>query len=99
MGTLGLIAHNRAVGAWWRGRVPVAPGWVYKVGFWMAVGEHVRKAAKANRVAKGGGLERTAGAWTRQTLLLGFPSLRLLEAKLEAKIEAKIEGEPRRPRR
>jgi hypothetical protein len=38
---------------------------------------------KAVRIAERAGLQRTSLAWGWQTLLLGFPSLDLLEKRVE----------------
>ena len=82
MTALGVVAFGDRASRWWHGRVPWFPRWVYQASFCAAVAEHVRKALRASRLARDAGMEESAAAWTRQTLLLGFPSLRLLERKV-----------------
>jgi hypothetical protein len=79
MTSLAVVAFNDRVWQRWQTRVPWLPRWAYQVGFAAAVAEHVRKGARANTLARQAGMASVAPAWTRQTLLLGFPSLRRLE--------------------
>jgi hypothetical protein len=79
MTSLGVVAFNDHVWQRWQERVPWLPRWAYQAGFAAAAAEHVRKAARANTLARQAGMAPVAPAWTRQTLLLGFPSLRRLE--------------------
>lgn|GEM_PF-281590 len=79
MGLLGLIAHHEGVWRWWSGRVtPAVPRPAYQAVFWVAVGLHVGEAAYAVREAERDGRSASSLRWGFQTLLLGFPSLRLL---------------------
>lgn len=85
MSAFGVVAFNETVWERWHAAVPWIPRWVYQAGFATAVAEHVRKAAVANRLASSAGMGAPQrAAWTRQTLLLGFPSLRLLKQALNA---------------
>src|SRR5207302_4525642 len=83
MTTFGLIAHNPRTTRWWsrvaRTRAPV---WIYQLGFWAAVAEHVRKALEAVQLAEGAGLHDTSGGWGWQTFVLGAPSSKLLKARI-----------------
>ncbi len=82
MGLLGLIAHRRRVWEWWSRRVTSAvPRPVYRAVFWVAVGLHVGEAAYAVRDAERDGRSASSLRWGFQTLLLGFPSLRLLRRR------------------
>ncbi|MFN8036426.1 MAG: nitroreductase/quinone reductase family protein [Acidimicrobiia bacterium] len=79
MGLLGLVAHNRAVWRWWSRRITSAvPRPVYQAVFWVAVGLHVGEGAAAVVIAERRGRSTSSLRWGFQTLLLGFPSLRLL---------------------
>jgi hypothetical protein len=83
MTTFGVVAFNDGVWRRWFAAVPWLPRWLYQASFATAVAEHVRKAAVANRLAKDAAMDpQLRAAWTRQTLVLGFPSLRLLQRQL-----------------
>jgi hypothetical protein len=82
LGGLGLnaaVAFDAGVYAWWCAHVTtVLPQGVVRAIFIAAVVTHVAEAAYAARLAQRSGLGDSAGGWFVQTLLLGFPSLRLL---------------------
>ena len=88
---LGGLALNAAVGfdarafAAWSATVTTAleQSTVRNI-FLAAVAAHAGEAWYAWRVAQGAGLRRSAAGWCLQTLLLGFPSLRLLLRRVRA---------------
>jgi hypothetical protein len=77
----GVIAFHPRVWRAWSARVPWLPRWLYQAGWLVASGSHVYKGARAGRRARAAGFP-DADAWVRQTLLLGFPSDRKLNARL-----------------
>lgn len=88
---LGGLAINAAVGfdagayAWWCTHVTTALSQrLVRNIFIAAVLTHVIEAAYAARLAQRSGLGDRAGGWCVQTLLLGFPSLRLLRRRAQA---------------
>jgi len=88
---LGGLAINAAVGldagayAWWCTHVTTAlPQPLVRNIFIAAVLTHLVEAAYAARLAKRSGFGNCAGGWFAQTLLLGFPSLRLLRRRTQA---------------
>ena len=86
MTAFGIVAFNDGVWERWHAVVPWLPRWLYRAGFVTAVAEHVRKAGIAHRLATGAGMEPPLrAAWTRQTLLLGFPSLKRLQRRVGSK--------------
>lgn len=83
MGLLGLIAHLDRVWRLWSRRVtPTVPRPVYQVVFWIAVGLHVGEGTAAVGIAERNGRATSSLRWGFQTLLLGFPSLRLLRRQV-----------------
>jgi hypothetical protein len=90
MASFGVVAFNDEAWELWQRRVPWLPRWTYQAGFSAAVAEHIRKAIRAHSLATQAGME--AGPWTRQTLLLGFPSLRLLERAIAVDAAAATVG-------
>jgi hypothetical protein len=82
MATLGVLAFNDGGLAWWRAHLfPLPRQWVLVAGFGVAVGLHVGEALYAYGLAARSGEQALARAWAVQTLLLGYPSLRLLRAR------------------
>jgi hypothetical protein len=82
MGLFALLSFSGDAFAWWVAHVFwLPPRWLLVVGFVAAVGAHVGEAAYAYRVARAAG-EASPGGWLWQTLALGFPSLRLLLARV-----------------
>ena len=83
MTVYGIIAFHPRVWRAWSSRVPWLPRPIYQTGWFVASGTHVYKAARAGRRARAAGFP-DADAWARQTLILGFPSDRKLNARLAA---------------
>lgn len=82
MGLLGGAAYGRPDSVWSRLRLLPLPAAAYRLGFWVAWGEHVRKAAAVDRAARRAGLPpRDRRAWVRQTVVLGFPSALLFHQR------------------
>ena len=78
MCTLGLVAHGPAW-RWWAGHVTGAvPRRAYQAVFWAAVATHAAEAAVAVRRAGRTGTPTSRRGWAVQTLVLGYPSLRLV---------------------
>jgi hypothetical protein len=74
---LALLAFRAPVYAWWVARAfPLPPRPALVALFAVAVALHIGEATYAARLARR--FKLPAGAWAVQTLLLGFPSLRLL---------------------
>ena len=79
MGALAVLAFNTGAYAAWCELVTAAlPQNLLRGIFAVAVFLHVAEATYAFRVAQRARLGAQAGPWFVQTLLLGFPSLRLL---------------------
>jgi len=81
---LGLISFNAPIGEWFQASVPLLElmpieGW--RIIFWIAVAIHIGEAIYARIVSKKADLKTSLG-WTIQTLLLGWPSTRLLRRYL-----------------
>ena len=82
MTVLGVLVLSPAAHAWWSETVTSwTPRLLLGPVFVWAVLVHVYKGMKAVRLAERAGLRDTSMAWGWQTLLLGYPSLRLLEAR------------------
>lgn len=82
MGLTGALALSATAHAWWEAHVTAwTPRPLLIAIFAAACLEHVRKALVAVREAERAGLQATSLAWGWQTLLLGWPSLRLLRAR------------------
>ncbi|GEM_PF-294650 len=82
MGLLLALAFVPEAYAFWRRHVgPMMPRRVLQGIAVVALGLHAGEAAYAYRVARKHGLPK-AGKWAWQTLLLGYPSLRLLLARV-----------------
>lgn len=81
MATYGVIAFADPAWRAWRRVDRWLPRPIYQAGFLVACGTHVYKAGVASAISRElGHGRRQRRAWTRQTLTLGFPSLRLLRA-------------------
>jgi len=79
MALLGLLAFHTGAYAQWRALVTVALSQSLLRGiFAAAVLTHLLEAMYAWHLAQRAGLRRSARGWFLQTLLLGYPSLRLL---------------------
>jgi Transmembrane protein 254 len=79
IGLLALVALDARAFALWSAHVTAAiPRGVLRAVLVGTVLVHVAEAAYARRLALRLGLAGTAAGWFWQTLLLGFPSLRLL---------------------
>ncbi len=77
------LAFSGGAYEWWVGELsPMFPRWLLQVIAGSAIALHVGEALYARTIATRAGLE-TAGGWFRQTMLLGYPSLRLLLRELE----------------
>lgn len=63
--------------------------WMIRVVFWMAVGAHVMESMFAARFAWrcGAGVGQIA-AWTIQTAMVGYPSLKLIKAQRREQLRA-----------
>lgn len=86
LGFFGLVALNDPLWGWWSSHVPFLggiPKILYQLGFGAAVWTHVYKSFKAVMLAERAGLQATAMGWGWQTLLLGFPSMNNLLARIE----------------
>jgi hypothetical protein len=59
-------------------RLPVPPRSLLQAAVVGTVLVHVGEATFAYRTAKAAGMDRSAGRWAREALLVGFPSLLLL---------------------
>jgi hypothetical protein len=78
------VAFDAGTYAWWCAHVTAAlPQGVVQAIFIAAVLTHVGEATYALRLAQRSGLGSSAGGWFVQTLLLGFPSLRLLRQRAQ----------------
>lgn len=83
LGLLFALAFSGSAYAWWRGTLgPMFPREVLQAIAAGAIALHVGEGIYAWHRARGAGLP-TAGGWFRQTLTLGYPSLRLLLADLK----------------
>lgn len=83
LGLCGLIGFHRASFEWWSEHVTTALSQSLIQGLFIGgVLLHVGEASYAARLASRLGLD--VPGWTFQTLVLGFPSLRLLLARMEA---------------
>lgn len=78
-----VIAFHADAYAWWCTHVTtVLPQRLVQTIFIAAVLTHVAEATYALRLAQRRGLRNSAAGWCAQTLLLGFPSLRLLRQRV-----------------
>jgi hypothetical protein len=78
------VAFDGGAYAWWCGHVTtVLPQGLLQTVFIAAVLTHVAEATYAARLAQRSGLGNSAAGWFVQTLLLGFPSLRLLRRRTQ----------------
>lgn len=77
------VAFDSSAYAWWCTHVTavLSQGLVQAI-FIAAVVTHVAEATYALRLAQHRGHGNSAGGWFVQTLLLGFPSLRLLRRRV-----------------
>ena len=83
LGLTALLALSPAAHGWWSANVTTwTPRWLLGGIFVWAALVHVRKGMKAVRLVKAAGLEPSSIGWGWQTLVLGFPSLGLLEKKI-----------------
>ena len=79
MTLLGTLAFSQPFFTWWTTHLFRLPPMPVLVGiFIVAVALHVGEALYAFRVARAGSAPASAPGWMLQTLILGFPSLRLL---------------------
>ncbi|MGK5093949.1 NAD-dependent epimerase/dehydratase family protein [Deltaproteobacteria bacterium TL4] len=77
---LALVAFNAEVGSWFQKAIPLlgaVPLGVWKVVFWLAVAVHIGESFYARKKTREAGM-LTSGSWTLQTLLLGYPSTKLM---------------------
>ena len=74
-----LLGFSEPVYQTWFGLFGAPPRWVFSSIFGAALAAHAAEATYAHRRADGGG--ENPNGWWFQTLLLGYPSLRLLLAK------------------
>ncbi len=94
LGLLALVGYDDAAYAWWTAHVGGALSQPFlKRVFIAAVVTHVGEATYAYRLAQRSGCAAAAWGWFRQTLVLGFPSLRLLRRRV-----ATVAAAPPRPR-
>ena len=83
LATNAVVAFDSGAYAWWCTHVtPVLSQGVVQAIFIAAIVTHVAEATYALRLAQRNGLGDRAGGWFVQTLLLGFPSLRLLRQRV-----------------
>lgn len=83
LGLLAWMALVPSAYAWWATHVTGAISQPQLLALLiLAIVTHAAEALVARRIALDGGLEQSAHAWAWQTLLLGFPSLRLLRRRL-----------------
>lgn len=83
MTLLGVIALSPAAFEAWRTSVPMPfTQTSYQILFAAALAAHVGEGALAHRLAAASSEAPRARAWALQTLLLGYPSLRLLRRRL-----------------
>lgn len=81
-GLIALLALSPSAYAFWREHVSAALSRGTLAALFVgAVLIHVGEALYARALARHAGLTASAGAWTLQTFLLGFPSLRLLRGR------------------
>jgi hypothetical protein len=80
----GAVAFDAGAYAWWCAHITTAlsQGAVQAI-FVAAVLTHVAEAVYAVRMARRSGIGAHTGGWFVQTLLLGFPSLRLLHRRMQ----------------
>lgn len=84
MAAFGIVAFHPDAWKWWSSNaIGWIPRWIYQAGFAVAWLVHVYKGLKAVRIAERAGLRKTSLGWGLQTFLLGFPSMRLLRARVE----------------
>ena len=83
LGLLFALAFSGGAFGWWVRRLPMFPRRTLRAIAYIAIALHVGEAAYAYRVAKRAGLDHRG--WALQTLLLGYPSLRLLLPKARAR--------------
>ena len=82
LGLLMALAFVPEAYAFWRRHVgPMMPRRALQAIAWVAIGLHVGEATYAYRLARRYGMS-SAGRWAWQTLMLGYPSLRLLQKKV-----------------
>jgi len=89
MTVLGLISLNEVTGAWFQSNIPflgTVPISVWRIVFLIALALHVGEGIYAWRAASRAGLKRARG-WGMQTLLLGWPSTRLLRKEIREQAE------------
>lgn len=85
MALLAVLAfHAGAYATWCEWVTTALPQNMLRRIFVIAVGLHVGEATYAVRLARRAGLGESAGGWFAQTLMLGFPSLRLLRRRVKA---------------
>lgn len=83
IGCLAIVALSDSAYAWWSTHITAAiPQWAFRGLFYGTVLTHIAEALSAWQLARRSGLNRSASAWAAQTFILGFPSLRLLRAKV-----------------
>jgi len=61
-------------------RVPMPPRGLAKAFWYGSILVHVGEASYAYKTAKAAGMDRTAGRWAAETMIIGFPSIRKLKA-------------------
>ena len=84
LGINAIVAFDASAYAWWCTHVTaVIPQGLVQAIFIAAVLAHVGEATYAARLAQRSGLGSSASGWFVQTLLLGFPSLRLLRQRAQ----------------
>jgi len=79
LGLLVVLIHCDAAYNWWCEHITDGISREVMWGIWISTAfAHVLEARHAHRLAVRHGLHQVATAWTLQTLMLGYPSLRLL---------------------
>ena len=82
LGALAVVALDPAAYAWWTRRVTAAFSQPLLLAVLVAsIAAHVGEALYARSLALRHGFASSARAWFWQTLVLGFPSLRLLRQR------------------
>ncbi len=85
MGLIAWLAFSESGFALWRDFItPSIPQAVFQWIFWNAIGAHLAEALWAWQIARRRDAVHAA-FWGLQTLLLGYPSLRLLKALPESR--------------
>ncbi len=83
IGSLAVVGYSDTAYTWWEQHITGAlrQGF-FAIAFNATVAVHIAEAAYAFRLARQNNLLHSAAGWAAQTFLLGFPSLKLLRAKV-----------------